>query len=133
MTMRDIGELVYSYVEHNDHQRAKKVFHYGGRIGYPGPDWIKNCLMKKGQLSAKQATTLSCARYSATKNPFIINNFYDLLEKTVDDLQLKDRPDLIWNCDESGLPHEPSKLKIISKRGQKTLLVSELMQFIQCV
>ena len=41
-------------------------------------------------------------------------------------LNLEHRPDLIWNCDESGLPHELSKLKIISRRGQKTLLVKKV-------
>ena len=124
MTVRDIGELVHSYVEHNDHQRAKKTLHFRGRLGYPGPGWIKQ-FMKKKNLSAKQATTLSSARYNATKNPFIIFHFYDLLEKTIKELNLEHRPDLIWNCDESGLPHEPSKLKIISRRGQKTLLVKK--------
>ena len=38
LTLQDIGELVFSYVEHNDYQRAKQVFHYGGRRGYPGPN-----------------------------------------------------------------------------------------------
>ena len=124
MTKRDIGELVYSYVQATDHERAQKAFHFKGRRGYPGPDWIKDTLMKKGKLSAKQATTLSNARYAATKNPFIIYHFYDMLEKTIKSLGLEERPDLIWNCDESGMPHEPSKLKIVSKVGRKTLLVS---------
>lgn len=123
MTSRDIGELVQSYVEHNDHERGKKTFHYHGRPGYPGPDWLEK-FMQNNHLSAKQATTLSTARYNATKNPFVIYHYYDLLGETIKKLGLEERPDLIWNCDESGLPHEPSKLKIISKRGHKTLLVS---------
>ena len=39
--------------------------------------------MKKKNLSAKQAATLSSARYNATKNLFIIFHFYDLLEETI--------------------------------------------------
>ena len=31
--------------------------------------------------------------------------------------------DLIWNCDESGLPHEPKLYKIISAKGEKTMKV----------
>jgi len=126
MTKRDIGELVFSYVEHTSHERAKKVFNNKGKRGFPGRDWIKNTLLKKGNLSAKQATTLSRARYNATKNPFIIYNFYDLIERTISQLGLEDRPDLVWNCDETGLPHEPDKMKIISRVGQNTLLVSNL-------
>ena len=123
MTARDIGELVCSYVEHNDHERGKNVFKHKGRNGFPGPDWLKG-FVKNNNLSSKQATTLSTSRYNATKNPFVIYDFYDLVEKTIDELGIQDRPDLIWNCDESGLPHEPSKLKIISPKGQNTLLVS---------
>ena len=74
-------------------------------------------------LTAKKATTLSTSRYNATKNSFTIKHFYDFLEKSVSDLGLHEGPDLIWKCGESGLPHEPSKLTIISRKGQKTLLV----------
>ena len=66
MTARDVGELVHSYVEHNDHQRAKKTLHFRLRLDYPGPDWIKQ-FMKKKDLYAKQATTLNSARCNATK------------------------------------------------------------------
>ena len=82
MTVRDVGELAHLYIEHNDHQHAKKTLHFGGWLGYPGPDWIKQ-FMKKKNLSAKQAATLSSARYNATKNLFIIFHFYDLLEETI--------------------------------------------------
>ena len=122
MTKRDIGELVHSFVEHNNHVRGKKTFSCRGIKGYPGPDWVNKFIINEN-LSVKKVTTLSTSRYNATKNPFIIKHFYDLLEKSVSDLGLHERPDLIWNCDESGLPHEPSKLTIISRKGQKTLLV----------
>ena len=123
MTSKDIGELVWSYVDSNDHERGKKAFHHRGRKGYPGPDWLEK-FISDNNLSAKQAITLSTARYNATKNPFIIYHFYELLQETVAKLGIQNRPDLIWNCDESGLPHEPAKLKIISRKGQNTLLVS---------
>ena len=122
MTKRDIGELVHFFVEHNDHAHGKKTFSYRGIKANPGPDWLNKFIINEN-VSAKKATTLSTSRYNATKNPFIIKHFYNLLEKSVRDLGLHERPDLIWNCDESGLPHEPSKLTIISRKGQKTLLV----------
>ena len=100
----------------------KKTFSYRGIKGYPAPDWVNKFIINQN-LSAKKGTTLSTSRYNATKNPFIIIHFYDLLEKSVSDLGLQERPDLIWNCDESGLPREPSKLTIISRKGQKTLLI----------
>lgn len=122
MTGKDIGELVFSYVDYNEHARGEKTFKYRGRKGYPGPDWLEK-FIQKNNLSSKQATTLSTARYNATKNPFVIHHFYDLLKDTMKKLKIEDKPHLVWNCDESGLPHEPSKLKVISRKGQKTLLV----------
>ena len=41
-------------------------------------------------------------------------------------VNLEHQPYLIWNYDEPGLPHEPSKLKIILRKGQKTLLVKKV-------
>ena len=34
-------------------------------------------------------------------------------------LGIENRPDLIWNADESGMPHEPKKCCIVSVKGQK--------------
>ena len=124
--------MVESYVAYNDQERAKKVFKYKGRIGYPGPDWV-NKFIKNNGLSSKQATTLSAARYNATKNPFIIYHFYEILESKIKELGIENRGDLIWNCDESGLPHEPKKCKIISARGQKTLQVRRILYSFPCL
>ena len=104
-------------------EHAKKIFKFGGRPGHPGPDWM-NSFIKRNNLSLKQAMKLSVPRYNATKNPFIIYHYYDILEETIERLNLRNRPHLIWNCDESGLPHEPKKCKVITGKGQKTLLVS---------
>lgn len=29
------------YVQHNEHEKGKKVLKCKGRPGYPGPDWFK--------------------------------------------------------------------------------------------
>lgn len=122
MTLRAVGDLVESNVQHNDHTNARKVFKYKGHPGYSGPDWLKSLLVKNN-LSLKEATKLSVVRYNATKNPFIIYNHFDQLEAIMNDYNLCGCPDLIWNCDESGLPHEPKKCKVVSAKGQKTLHV----------
>ena len=79
--------------------------------------------MTDQNLSLKHATKLCKARRNATKNPFIINHWYDLLEKTISNQQLENRPDLIWNVDESRLPSEPKKCRVVSQKGQKTLQI----------
>ena len=85
----------------------------------PGPDWL-NTFMKKQNLSLKNATKFCKARYNATENTFIVNHWFDILEETVKNFGIEDRPDLIWNSDKSGLPSEPKKCKVISLKGQKT-------------
>ena len=121
-SITDLREIVFNYVQQNDLEHAQKRLKYNGNKGYPGPDWIA-AFLERNQLSLKNATKLSVARYNATKNPFIIYHYYEMLEDCIQKLGLEDRPDLIWNMDESGLPHEPKKCKVISQKGQKTLQV----------
>ena len=47
--------------------------------------------MDKNSLSLKEGKKLSQAWYNATKNPFIIYNYFDLLEKTIHELDLQNR------------------------------------------
>ena len=100
----------------NNIEDAKKVFNYKGVKGHPGPDWLDEFL-KDEKLSLKEATKLSRERHNATRNPYIVCKFYDLLGEMVQKLGVANRPDLLWNCDESGMPHKPKKWKVISKRG----------------
>ena len=83
--------------------------------------------MTDQNLSLQHATKLCKARRNATKNPFIINHWYDLLEKTISNLQLENRPDLIWNVDEPGLPSEPKKNVVLCRRrGKKPYKLSQV-------
>ena len=67
-------------------------------------------------MSLKKANMICAARKSATSNPFIIYDFYDTIEKIVEEKGLT--PKQVWNCDESGFPTDPSKAKIIAPKGQ---------------
>ena len=121
-TDEDVRDLVRQYVLSNDIVAAKKVFKYKGVEGTPGTDWLRQFL-KDQRLSLKDATKLSKERHNATRNPYIIYKFYDMLENLIEKLGIADRPDLFWNADETGLPHEPRKCKVIAEKGRKTLEV----------
>ena len=54
---------------------------------------------------------ISAARKSATANPFIVNDFYDIIEKIVMENNLS--PSQIRNCDESGFPTDPQCVKLL--------------------
>ena len=47
-----------------------------------GPDWL-NTFLKKQNVSSKNTTKLCKARYNSTKNPFIVNHWFDILEENV--------------------------------------------------
>ena len=55
--------------------------------------------------------------------PEVVDCYFDLLDETICQNQLSNRPALIFNCDESGMPlaHRPGKR--ITGRGQKRVPV----------
>ena len=113
----DIEDAVGSYVECNDHEKGNKNFPYKN---YPGPYWMHNFL-KCNNLCRKQANKLSVMHHKITRSPFIKYNFYQSVAKVLDDLEIGDRPELIWNANETGLPHEPKKYNVVSQKGQKNI------------
>ena len=78
--------------------------------------------MTRNKLSMKKANMISSASKSATSNPFIIFDFYDVLDKLVKEKKLKALQ--IWNCDESGFPNDPQKCKVVGVRGKTAYKVT---------
>ena len=115
-SIKGVGDIVGSYVQYNDSADAKTRLRYKGNEEYPGPDWT-SLFLEKNNLSLKDVSKLTVARYSVTKNPFIINHYYDILEESIQKLGPQNHPDLIWNMDETGLHYEPKKCKVISEKG----------------
>ena len=62
----------------------------------------------------KIVVMVSTARLSATANPFIIYDFYNLIEKGIQEKKLEH----LWNCDESGFPTDPARCKVVSTKGE---------------
>ena len=48
-----------------------------------------------------------------------IENYFDLLEKTIYEAEINERPCQIFNLDESGFPLNPKPPKVIAKKGYK--------------
>jgi hypothetical protein len=80
----------------------------------PGHDWFVN-FCRRNDLKLKNCEQLQANRQQNTSDPFIIYQFYDLLESKMDELQLENKPENIWNLDESGFCHDPSKCKALMK------------------
>ena len=63
-------------------------------------------------------------REERTSDPFIINSFYDVIEKELQDLQLQDMPGHIYNLDETSFPLHSSKTHTLGVIGQQTIRVT---------
>ena len=49
----------------------------------------------------------------------VFESYFNMLEETLDEYDLKDKPSQIYNCDESGMPLEHKLPKTISRKGSK--------------
>ena len=52
-------------------------------------------------------------------NRAVLDHYFDLLEETLVENNLKDSPCQIYNMDESGMPLAPKPLKTIHEKGTK--------------
>ena len=87
-------------------------------VCYPQPDWM-NFFIKWDNVFLKQATKLSIPKHNAMKSSFIIYHYYDNLEETIKRLNIRNRPHLKWNCNESRLPHDQKKMYGKRRKGTK--------------
>ena len=85
------------------------IFFQGNR---PGANWLRS-FMKRWKFSVKQPSALEKTRKLAASDPRIIYGFYDILEQTLNKLNISDRPGCIWNVDESNLYIDPQREKVI--------------------
>ncbi|XP_071056436.1 jerky protein homolog-like [Onthophagus taurus] len=108
LTRKEIIKIVADYVRVNN---IKTQF----KNGIPGEDWFLN-FKRRHNLSL---TTPQSVEFARKKNvdPFLIYDYFDLLEKTVKELGLDDKPSQIWNLKESSFCCDPSKTKIVGQKG----------------
>nr|CAI5867589.1 unnamed protein product [Callosobruchus analis] len=112
LSRKEILELVGDFVCKND---IKTPF----KNGLPGEDWFLN-FKKRHNLSIRKPEPLEYARKKAATDPFIIYGYFNLLKKTLVEMDLENAPYRIWNLDESYLSIDPSKSKVVGERGQKS-------------
>lgn len=82
----------------------------------PGDDWV-NSFRKRHNLSLKKPQSLEYCRKKAT-DPFLVNEYFDILKKTLENLGLTDSPDRVFNLDETSLCTDPSRIKILGAKGK---------------
>lgn len=84
--------------------------------GRPSEDWFL-AFKQRHKLSIKKPQSVEYARKKMT-DPFYINEYFQLLQKTLEKLDLFDKPHLIWNLDETSTCTDPSKTKVVGEKGK---------------
>ncbi|CAG2057569.1 unnamed protein product, partial [Timema podura] len=74
---------------------------------------------RSNTMNLKKLENLEYNRRSATSDPFIIYSFDRLVETTVNELGLKQKPQCIWNLDETGFSADPARVRALTVKEQR--------------
>ena len=88
---------------------------YHGTVSY---GWWDSFRKRHPDISLRKAEPLAHPRVICN-TPEVINKYFDLLEETLVENDLLEKPCQIFNCDESGFPLDPTAPIVVVARGQK--------------
>ena len=83
--------------------------------------WWQSFCRRHPNLTLRAPASLSKARHNAS-DPEIVRRYFDLLEQTMIDNELLDKPGQILNVDESGMPLNPKPVKGVFLSGALRIL-----------
>ena len=109
-TRKEVVDIVSSMLSRRD-QKQRSVTN----------GWWAKFIKRHPVLSLRTPATLSVARANASAKESV-NNYFDILEQTLEDNGLSEQPALIYNMDETGFPLDPKPLKTIHVVGEKNPL-----------
>ncbi|KAB0790136.1 hypothetical protein PPYR_14990, partial [Photinus pyralis] len=108
ISRKELLEIVGQYI-------AKNKISTPFKNNVPSGDWFLE-FKKRHNLSIKKPEIVKYARKKNT-DPFVISEYFQLLEKTLNDLKLIDAPAKIWNMDETSFCTDPSRTKVVGVKG----------------
>lgn len=73
--------------------------------GAPGNMWWRGLKSRHPELVIRNPEKLSTVR-SRMMNREVVSKFFSAFDQLVTDLQLHDKPECIWNCEEKGFQFE---------------------------
>ena len=113
LTKMDIISVVADYFRHTKKPNPFKD-------GVPGDDWWRLFMKRHPELTKRKPQALQMVR-AKVATPEVINHwFQQCLKLTLDELGLHDKPQCIFNVDESGFPLSGRPAHIVCKRGIKS-------------
>ncbi len=82
------------------------------------PSWWKSFRSRHKDMVLRNPETLTHCRILGASEA-MIENYFELLERTIQEAEICDRPFQIFNLDESGFPLNPKPPKVVSSKGNK--------------
>ena len=79
--------------------------------------WWESFCKRHPNLTLRAASSLSKARTIAS-DPSFLSQYFDILEETLREYGLIEKPNMIFNMDETGMPFDSKPLKTIFSRGE---------------
>lgn len=102
----------YSFYRKRLEQKGSKPEHFNGE------GWYHRFMQRHPTLSLRSADPLFNVQTTAL-TPEKLKSYFDLLETTLREKQLMNKPNLTYNMDESGMPLDHKQLKRIPLKGSK--------------
>ena len=114
LTVTDIRKLAYEFADKNRFQN-----NFSKTSQMAGLDWWSGFRKRfYGELTIRKPQALSIQRAIHLNKP-IIEKYFQLLEEIMSKCELFDKPNNIYNVDETGLSLVPGVKHIVGKKGLK--------------
>ena len=88
-------------------KRSGKADRFNQDVG-PGKHWWSNLSKRHPRLSLRRTDKLERSRAECS-NPEVVDEYFELLKKVLDENHLEDEPRRIYNCDETFLPLDATR------------------------
>ncbi|RVE40996.1 hypothetical protein evm_014353, partial [Chilo suppressalis] len=114
-TRQDVRRLAFEFAEKLGLENS-----FNKETRMAGQHWLKSFLERHPELSIRQAEGLSIARAQGL-NRDEVNKMFELLLKVLTENDLIDKPDRIYNTDETGVQMNNNPGKVIATKGAKVV------------
>ena len=114
---QQMKRMAYSVASKRSNCKIPRSWHANQEAG---EQWYRSFMKRHTELSLRKPESLSHSRAIMT-NENVINNYYNTLESTLDSYNLKERPDLIYNCDETGVCLDFRPAKVVAPKSARNV------------
>lgn len=117
LTISDVRRLAYEFVTKN----GMKSHLFSDDKLMAGWDWYRAFMKRNPEITVRQAQSISYARAECMNRPMVYA-FFDMFQREVDLLNLRMKPQSIYNADETGLQLHLKPGKILAAKGDRSVL-----------